>query len=124
VRSLKKYYIVKAPPEDVYKALTNPLTLQLWTGEPVVMEAVPGTEFSLWDGSITGRNVSFIENSTIVQEWYFGDEPVSTVVLKLHPHKAGTSVELRHDGIPDSAYEEIADGWDTVYFASLQEFYG
>jgi len=124
VRSFKKYYIVKAPPEDIYKALTNPLTLLLWTGEEAVMSTEPGAEFSLWEGSIVGKNISFEENKSIVQAWYFGEEnESSTVTIKLHPHKAGTSVEIRHEGIPDEAYEDIVDGWDTVYLASLQEFY-
>ena len=123
MKSFKKYYIVKAPPEDVYKALTNPLTLQLWTGEVAEMSTEPGSEFSLWEGSIVGRNQSFVENSSLVQQWYFGETEPSIVTIKLHPHKQGTSVELRHEGIPDEAYEDMVDGWDTVYFASLQEFY-
>ena len=123
VKSFKKYYILKAPPEDVYKALTNPLTLQLWTGEDAIMSTEPESEFSLWEGSIVGKNLSFVENSTIVQQWYFGEAEPSVVTIKLHPHKLGTSVELRHEGIPDEAYDDLVDGWDTVYFASLQEFY-
>ena len=123
VKSFKKYYIIKAPPEDVYKALTNPLTLQLWTGEVAEMSTEPDSEFSLWEGSIVGKNISFDENIKIVQQWYFGEAEPSVVTIKLHPHKNGTSIELRHDDIPDEAYDDIVDGWDTVYFASLQEFY-
>ena len=60
----------------------------------------------------------------IVQEWYFGDqEEESIVTIKLHPHQEGTSIELRHTNIPDDDYQDIIDGWNTVYFGSLRDFY-
>lgn len=124
MRDFKNYYIIPAPPEDVYLALTNPNTIHLWTGEPAEMEPLAGTEFSLWDGSIAGRNIEFIENKMIVQQWYFGEEDDESIVtLKLHPHKNGTSIELKHTNIPDEAYEDIIEGWDQTYFSSLIEFY-
>ena len=124
MKDYKKYYIVPAPPEDVYKALTHPATLHLWTGEPATMSTEPGSEFSLWDGSIVGKNIAFEDGKKIEQQWYFGDQPVdSIVVIKLHPHAQGTSVELRHSNIPDEAYDDIVEGWNDVYFASLIDFY-
>ena len=124
MKSFKKYYAIPAPPETVYLALTNPLTIQLWTGEPAVMSTEPGSEFSLWDGSITGKNLEFDPNKTIVQQWYFGDQPEPSVVtIKLHPVPEGTSVELRHTNIPDEAYDDISEGWSEAYFGALEEFY-
>lgn len=124
MKDYKKYYIINAPPMDVYLALTNPNTIHLWSGEEAVMSTDPGTEFSLWEGSITGKNIEFEPGSKIVQEWYFGaSENKSIVTIRLHEHKKGTSVELHHSNIPDEAYEDITDGWDSVYFSSLQDFY-
>jgi hypothetical protein len=45
------------------------------------------------------------------------------VILKLHPHKQGTSVELKHSNIPDEAFEDISEGWNQNYFGSLMDFY-
>ncbi|MEI6594308.1 MAG: SRPBCC domain-containing protein [Bacteroidota bacterium] len=124
MKDFKKYYTIPAPPEDVYKALTTDITLQLWTGEKAEMIAEPGTEFSLWDGSILGKNIEFQENKKIVQQWYFGDQTEDSIVtIKLHPDKTGTSVELKHTNIPDEDYDEIIDGWNDNYFGSLLEFY-
>lgn len=124
MKDFKKYYIISANPEAVYLALTHPLTIQLWTGDYAEMEAVPGTEFSLWDGSISGMNLEFEENKKIVQEWYFGDqEEKSIVTIKLHNHPRGTSAEVRHTNIPDEAYDEIVQGWDESYFGALIDFY-
>ena len=124
MKDYKQYFIIPAQPEEIYLALTNPATLQLWTGEPAEMSTVAGTEFSLWEESIVGRNIEFEANKKIVQEWYFGDqEPTSIVTIKLHSHKQGTSVELIHINIPDEIYQEMVEGWNNNYFASLKEFY-
>ena len=102
MKDFKKYYIIPAPPEDVYLALTKPETLRLWTGEIAEMSTEPGSEFSLWEESITGRNLEFEEGKKIVQQWYFGEqEEESIVTIKLHPHKLGASVELKHTNIPN-----------------------
>lgn len=124
MKDYKKYYIVPAKPEEVYLALTKPATIQLWTGQKAEMSTEPGTEFSLWNESIVGRNIEFEEGKKIVQEWYFGDqEEESIVTIKLHQHKNSTSVELKHTNIPDSEYDDIVEGWNETYFASLVEFY-
>ena len=88
------------------------------------MIAKPGTEFSLWGGAIVGKNLEFEEGKKLVQQWYFGEqETPSIVTIKLHEHKQGTSVELRHTNIPDEDFEDITEGWVDTYFASLIEFY-
>lgn len=124
MKDYKKYYLISAPPEEVYIALTNPATIQLWSGEKAVMSTVPGSEFSLWEESIVGKNLEFVESRKIVQQWYFGDqEEESIVTIILHPHKSGTSVELRHTNIPDEDFQDITDGWTDNYFGALAEFY-
>ncbi len=124
MKDFKKYYIIPAQPEEIFLALTNPATVQLWTGEPAIMSTEPGSEFELWEGSIAGKNISFEPGKKIVQQWYFGDQEADSIVtIKLHPHKAGTSAELIHTNIPDEDYEAITEGWNESYFGSLFEFY-
>ena len=124
MKDFKAYYIIPATESDIYSAITNPLTIQLWTGEEAIMSVEPGSEFSMWDGSISGKNMEFEDNRKIVQQWYFGDQQEASIVtIKLHPHKQGTSVELRHTNIPDTDYDDIVEGWNDNYFGSLQDFY-
>jgi uncharacterized protein YndB with AHSA1/START domain len=124
MKDFKKYYILEATPEEIYIAITNPITIQLWTNEEATMSTEPGSEFSIMGGSIEGKNIEFVENKKVVQQWYFGDqEEPSLVTIKLHDHAEGTSVELRHTNIPDEAYDDIIEGWDSAYFGSLQEFF-
>lgn len=124
MKDIKRYFLLNASPKDVYNALTNQNMLEIWTGEDAVMEPVPGTEFSLWNGSITGINIEFEENKKIVQQWFFGDEgEPSVVTILLHPDKKGTSVELRHTNIPDEAFENIFEGWEEDFFGALNEVF-
>ncbi|MFV0592469.1 MAG: SRPBCC domain-containing protein [Draconibacterium sp.] len=124
MKDLKRYYTLHADPKDVYNALTNKKMLEIWTGEEVVMQAEPNTEFSLWNGSISGVNLEFDPDKKIVQKWYFGEtDKESIVTMKLHPHKKGTSLELIHTNIPDEAFGNISDGWDEDYFGALSELF-
>lgn len=124
MKDFKKYFSIPAPPDDVYLALTNPNTIHLWSGEEAVMSTQPESEFSLWDGSIVGKNLEFDSGKKIVQQWYFGEQQESSIVtIKLHEDNDGTSVELRHTNIPDQDYNDIVEGWTNAYFGSLLEFY-
>lgn len=124
MKDFKKYYIIPATPEEIYLALTNPLTISLWSGEEAEMSTEPGSEFSLWEGSICGKNLAFEQDKMIRQQWYFGDQPEESIVtIKLHPHDKGTSVELKHTNIPDGDYDDIVDGWNTMYFGAVRDFY-
>jgi len=123
MKDFKKQYSIPATPDEIYLALTNPNTLLLWTGEPAEMTTEPGSEFSLWDGSIEGRNIEFVQDKMIKQQWYFDQEAESIVTITLTANKKGTSVELVHTNIPDDEYNDFVDGWNTSYFGALKEFY-
>lgn len=123
MKNFKKYYIIPASPEEIYKALTTEITIRLWTGDLVEIDPQVGGEFSLWDGSINGKFLELEPYKKIVQEWYFGEEEPSIVTLKLHEHKKGTSFEVNQTNIPDEAYTDIVEGWDNEYVGSLIDFY-
>ena len=124
MKDFKKYFIITARPDQVYLALTTEATIQLWSGDKVEMKPEPDTEFSLWDGSIVGRNLEFEPEKKIVQQWYFGEQTEPSIVtIKLHAQKNVTSLELKHTNIPDEDYEDIVDGWNNSYMLDLMEFY-
>jgi activator of HSP90 ATPase len=122
MKEFKKYFKIQASVQDVYNALVNPNVIELWTGDDVVMDDQVGTEFSLYEGNITGKNLEIEKEKKIVQQWYFGDqEEASIVTIKLHADKENTSVEVRHTNIPDEAYENIVEGWSYAYFEPIME---
>jgi activator of HSP90 ATPase len=127
--NFKKYYTINALPEEVYAALTNAATLQLWTGTPAIMDETVGNNFSLWEGTIEGKNLAFEKGKMIQQQWFFGDEELeenpdaSIVTIKLHLQKNKTSLELLHTNIPEQDFDAIVEGWNEVYMESLIWFY-
>jgi len=124
MKDYKKYFTLPATPEEVYIAITNPLTIKMWTDQEAEMSIEVGSEFSMMDGDIVGKNLEFAENKKLVQEWYFGENEVPSIVtIKIHEMAEGSSVELRHNNIPDEAYDEIVEGWNSAYFGSLQDYF-
>jgi len=120
---IAKTYVIAASPADVWKALTDPATIDAWGAGPVVMSAEPGAAFSLWDGDIHGTNVQAVPERCLVQEWYGGDWPAPSIVsFTLTPENGSTRVELLHRGVPDDEVEDFDEGWDEDYLGPLKEY--
>jgi activator of HSP90 ATPase len=120
----KKYITLPATPEEVYAALTFEPTVELWTDAPATIVPKVGEEFSMWDGSISGKFVALEPGKMIQQQWNFGelDEP-SIVTIKMHEDNKGTSLEVKHTNIPAESFKEIVDGWNQIYLKDLMDFY-
>lgn len=115
--------IIAADREEVFAALTVPFQIELWSGYPAIMDDKEGTEFSLWEGDICGKNLSITPNKEIVQEWYFGEsESKSIACIKLKINQNKTRLILSHKNIPDEVYDEICEGWREYYLGSMQNF--
>jgi len=124
VRTIRQKHHIPATPQEVYLALTNAFTIELWSGYPAEMSTEAGSEFSLFDGDIVGKNLEFKENELIRQQWYFeGETEKSVVTIGLIPEKKNTVIELLHTHVPDEVYEEMVDGWKKFYFGSLKQFF-
>jgi activator of HSP90 ATPase len=120
MKTFKRTFQINAEPSDVYSALTNPRTIELWSGYPAVMSTEPGTEFSLWEGDITGKNLEFTQDKKVVQEWYFGDRPERSIVtLTIVAEGENSSVTVEQTNIPDEDYADIAEGWKEYYMGGI-----
>jgi len=124
MKTFKKTFLINAEPSDIYSALTNPFTIELWSGYPAVMSAEPGTEFSLWEGDISGKNLEFIPDRKVVQEWYFGDQPEKSIVtISIQQFREDSQITVEHTNIPDEDFEEIAEGWREYYIGAIMVFF-
>jgi len=124
MQTIKQRHYIQASPEEIFSAITNPLTIELWSGYPAQMEAKENTEFSIFGGDICGRNISIVVNKQLIQEWYFGDslaESIVTILLK--PANKGTSVIIEHSNVPDEVAEEFEEGWRKYYWGAIKEFF-
>ena len=124
MKNFKKTFHINAEPSDIYAALTNPYTIELWSGYPAQMVAEPGEEFSMWEGDITGRIIELVTDKKVVQEWYFGETDVESVVtINISPLGGASVVVVEHTNIPDDDFENIAEGWVEYYMGAIRRFY-
>ncbi len=115
---------IKATPEEIFTAITNPLTIELWTGMPAKVELEPGGNFSMLDGEISGKIVDFEHNQKLVQLWSFGEEnEPSLVSIELKKDKNNTIITVHQNNIPKEAYENMVEGWKGVIFKGLADFF-
>jgi uncharacterized protein YndB with AHSA1/START domain len=120
---IHKTYVIDAPVEAVWAALTDPAVIERWGGGPVVMAPKSGSAFSFWDSDIHGTVLEVDPPRSMLQEWYGGDwlEP-SYARFALHPDPSGgTRLELDHTGVPDDEADDFDDGWDEYYLGPLKE---
>jgi uncharacterized protein YndB with AHSA1/START domain len=99
-RSSGKYAIggfVSAGGMDLYNALTDAKRVKAFTQSDASISAEPGRDFTMFGGSIEGRQVELVPGKRIVQDWRFNTWPeghyskVRCLVLLLHGggHRAG-----------------------------------
>jgi len=124
MKTFKITFKINAEPSDIYSALTNPVTIELWSGYPAEMSEVPGSEFSLWEGDITGRNLEFIKDKKVVQEWYFGAQTEKSVVtITIQPDRDNSVLTVEHTNIPDEDFNDVAEGWREYYIGAIISFF-
>jgi activator of HSP90 ATPase len=88
------------------------------------MSEIPGSEFSLWDGDITGKNLEFVKDKKVVQEWYFGDQVEKSIVtITIYHDKENSAVTIEQTNIPDADFADIADGWREYYIGAIINFF-
>ena len=124
MKTIHYQFDIPAPAEEVYRAITNPFTIELWSGFSAEMKLEKESEFSLFDGDISGKVIDFEENKLLKQEWFFGDqEEKSVVTMTLKGKGEKTHVDLLHENIPEEAFEDMKVGWKKYYWGAILKFF-
>lgn len=123
MKNLKKTIHIKVPREEVFNAITNPLTIELWSGFEARMENTPGSKFSMFEGDITGT-IRVIDPPVLLEQaWDFGEQPADSIVrIELFEEAGKTRLELSHTNIPEEAYNNIATGWKEYYLGAMKSY--
>ncbi|MGA2910783.1 MAG: SRPBCC domain-containing protein [Candidatus Microgenomates bacterium] len=118
---IKQEYLINAPIEEVWEALTEPKIIDMWGGGPAKMKAEENYEFSLWGGDIHGKNIKVAKGKTLKQEWYSGKwQKPSIATFNLSEKGEKTKVELIHNDVPENETKDISDGWKDYYMGPLK----
>lgn len=118
---IERTITIQAPPETVFRLLTDPLEYVRWKGRIAELEPRKGGTFRVQFADAkqvaSGRYVEVVPNRRVVFTWgWEGDAMVppgsSTVEIDLEPAGRGTRLRLVHRGLPDEGVGQHAEGWD------------
>ena len=119
-RTLRLDFDFAAPPEKVWRALTDPKLLAEWLLPVIGFELVPGTAFTFktqphpgWDGVVNCKILELDEPRKISYAWAvpFLD---AVVTFTLAPTPSGTRLSLVQSGFKASQKQEFGGaryGW-------------
>lgn len=118
--------IIPASPERVYTAWLDAEQHGAMTGSHATDEG--DGRFTAWDGYISGRTVSAVPHTKIVQAWrtteFPADVPDSVLTLQFEAVEGGTKVSISHENLPDGQGDSYAKGWDEFYFTPMKRHFG
>ncbi|PIZ48131.1 ATPase [candidate division WWE3 bacterium CG_4_10_14_0_2_um_filter_41_14] len=117
---IQQAYEIKATAGDVWEALTDPTTIQEWSGDIAVMGDGVGSTFDLWSGEIWGTNTAVETNKLLEQDWYGGDwDKPSKVTIELSESDGVTIVTLTHINVSSAEEENFKNGWRGFCFIPM-----
>lgn len=125
--NIKVSDIIPAPPERVYTAWLDAHEHSKMTNATATDEG--DGRFTAWDGYITGRTVSSVPHTKVVQAWrtteFPADVPDSVLTVTFEGSEGGaTKLTMVHEQIPDGQGDAYREGWDKHYFAPMKAYFG
>lgn len=123
----------RVPTYIIYQALTDQSLISKYTQSTIKFEAKVGSEFSLYDGTITGDIKELVENKKIVESWKFNNWDASAELKLTINEKKGNecAVEVSLKNIPsrDSfkktiEHDNIKSGFMSMIFDRISTWLG
>jgi activator of HSP90 ATPase len=117
--------VIPAAPGEIYAAWLSSDGHEKITGGALAdISAVLGTDFTAWDGYITGRNLTLEPGRRIVQSWrtsqFTAADQDSQIEVLLEACPGGTRVTLHHTNVPDGHTSYRDGGWQDNYFEPMK----
>jgi uncharacterized protein YndB with AHSA1/START domain len=125
--AIKASALIPARPEEVFSAWMSSKGHEAMTGSSAKVTARVGSQFSAWDGYISGKTLELTPPTRILQSWrtteFAEDEPDSLLEVLLAATRGGTRVTLIHTNIPAGHGPEYKKGWIDFYFKPMKEHF-
>jgi uncharacterized protein YndB with AHSA1/START domain len=122
MKQIEQTYIINAPIEKIWQALTAADMAERWGAGPAKVDARVGGEYSYWDGDIHGVFTKLVPLKLIEQDWYGHDNPTwkYKVAFTLEGDEKTTTVHLVYSGDILDEQKDIAD-WRSYYFEPIKK---
>jgi activator of HSP90 ATPase len=129
--------IVRASPKRLFEAWLDSHEHSAMTGRAATAGGGAGDAFSALDGLIIGENLQVEPYQRFVQTWRATEPGVgafeSRVKVALatgpqagglgRPHDDGTTVTVRHSGLPLGQTQFSAEWWEDSYFKPMDAYF-
>jgi len=109
-------------PHEAYEILMDSEKHAQLTGQEAKIGRDIGSEFSAYDGHISGINIELQKDRRIVQKWRakdWVDGHYSMVTILFRKVANGTKVTLTQSGVPTDKFSFIWDGWYNFYWNKM-----
>tara|TARA_Y100000746_G_scaffold218879_1_gene215818 strand:- start:519 stop:1613 length:1095 start_codon:yes stop_codon:yes gene_type:complete len=129
---IKEKFLCRAT--DVCEALLDPRRVMHFTRTKCTGQKGVG-KFEMFDGSVRGETITFIDGERIVQKWRFNSwvpDHYSTVTMVLKEPEPGNCIlELTQTDVPEAdahgnenVMEVTENGWKNLIFARIRNAFG
>lgn len=99
-----------------------------FTGGEAEIQHETGTEYSAWDGYITGKIIELEPGKRILHTWRSSEFPDdaedSRLEILLEDEEEGCLLRLKHSDIPEGQGDRYRSGWEEHYFSPMRAHFG
>jgi len=125
-KSVKQRYFFKAPPEKVFRSLTQPSLLRKWFVASAKLSPRTGGNYTFnWGGEMaqSGKILGYVRDKSLSLSWPQVQRGKSLgmtrATFRLKPKDNGTILDVNHTGFKSGAlwnenYAAVCSGW--AYF--------
>ena len=115
-----------ATSEELIDMYLNPEIHETITGAPVTIGEVTGSDFSAFNGALSGT-ILFVQKPTLIVQYlrsvhFKPYELDSTLILNFEPAGKSGRINLVHLDVPDHDYDAVVDGWNKYYWVSWNRY--
>lgn len=117
---VKKIIFKNTSPKVLFELYMDEIKHSKVTGSPAKIQFKEGSNFSTYDGYISGKNIHLVKDKLIVQTWRGTDwekeEPDSIFIIKLQNKNKDVVLHAVHANVPKKQFESIKKGWHKKYW--------
>lgn len=125
-KTIKQKVKFKAPPQAVYKLLTDSKMQSAFSGKKAQLPKKVGGRFTTHSGFASGVIVDLSPGRRVVQAWRDSEFPAgifSMAAFQLTPTPdGGTELVLTHRGVPKHLIPAVEQFWREAYWLKMREY--
>lgn len=115
-------------PVKLYKSWLSSAGHSAFTGGEATIKSSKGSNFTAWDGYISGKILELEPGRRILQTWrtteFLDEDEDSLLEIEFEENGSnGTLLTLRHSNIPDGQGSRYKIGWKDFYFNPMKHYF-